>query len=267
MDLYYGRRATGTIERAGTGWRDGTVALVMRVQPAATAPAGFGRQAAFGPLWLIVRHDGRCRVTLTPVLDGAVRDDLAEIHDVPAAARMTDEVLKLLMSQPVTWPGDAAPFSQQALRAVLGSVRAELTPLESAIVDPVGNDNALLFVATALTGNAITIAYVDPEGPDELLSVDVDGTAITVNLATDDEEAITSTAAEIQAAIEASGAANALVDVTIVDSDGGESVGEGIVTAMDATTLEAGDVYALGGFELAARPVGVGGRSIPAASA
>jgi hypothetical protein len=84
-------------------------------------------------------------------------------------------------------------------------------------------------------GNSITIAYVDPEGNDQELSVDVTGTDIVVNLATDETGEITSTATQIKDAIELSVAADALVDVAIVSG-----AGAGVVTAVAETSLTGG---------------------------
>jgi hypothetical protein len=51
------------------------------------------------------------------------------------------------------------------------------------------NDNDLTFTAVANgdEGNDITVHYLDPDAPDESLSVDVVGSAITINLATDSD--------------------------------------------------------------------------------
>jgi hypothetical protein len=98
-----------------------------------------------------------------------------------------------------------------------------------------GSDNAITWTAVeyGTDGNAITVALVDP-GATAALSVSVTGTAITVNLAY--SGAITSTATEVMAAIEASAAASALVTV----ADTGESEGSGVVAAVTATNLSAG---------------------------
>lgn len=114
-------------------------------------------------------------------------------------------------------------------------------------INPTGDDNGLTFTARAYgaEGNGITVAYVDP-GDDAALSVSVFRQAITVNLAYA-ESAITSTAAEVKAAIEAHGAASQLVTVAILASDSGaEDDGSGIVTAIAATALEGGAGTAIG---------------------
>lgn len=105
-------------------------------------------------------------------------------------------------------------------------------------VNPAGTNNALVFTAVTggVGGNSITIEYVDPAAPDAVLSVGVVGTAITVNLATDGGSVITTTAAEIIDAIEASGAASALVTV----ANSGSDDGSGVVAAVALTPLAGG---------------------------
>lgn len=97
-----------------------------------------------------------------------------------------------------------------------------------------GNHNDLTFIArTPGTTPTITVTYVDPSANNATLSVSVVSQAITVNLATGSGGAITSTAAQIKAAIEASAAASALVVVELAASNDGT----GVVTAMSAQTL------------------------------
>lgn len=115
--------------------------------------------------------------------------------------------------------------------------------------NPAGDDNALTFTAVAYGtgGNSITIEYVDPSATDASLSVDVDGNAITVNLATDGGGSITSTAAEVLAAIEAKAEAAALVTVAIDASDTGVADdGSGVVTALASAPMTGGQGTAIG---------------------
>jgi hypothetical protein len=101
-----------------------------------------------------------------------------------------------------------------------------------------GANNDMTFTAdtAGVGGNSITVRYVDPAAISQSLGVVVAGSAITVNLATDGAGAITSTAAQVKTAIEASGPAAALVDVA---NAGGDS-GAGVVTAMAVTPLAGG---------------------------
>lgn len=62
-------------------------------------------------------------------------------------------------------------------------------------------------------GNSVTITVVDPVGNNAALSIGVASNDITVNLATDGSSAPTSTGAQVLAALQASAAAMALVEV------------------------------------------------------
>ena len=102
-----------------------------------------------------------------------------------------------------------------------------------------GNDNAITWTAVSAgtAGNAITVAIVNPGTNNAALSIDVDGTDIVVNCATDGSAAITSTAALVMAAIQASEDASALVTVAST----GASDGTGVVVAAAEANLSAGD--------------------------
>jgi hypothetical protein len=82
-------------------------------------------------------------------------------------------------------------------------------------------------------GNDLTIASVNPGGPDSPLSVDVDGNDITVNLGTDSSGALVSTAAEVVAAINSDAAASGLVFAYTYRG----STGNGVVPATSRQNL------------------------------
>lgn len=109
-------------------------------------------------------------------------------------------------------------------------------------VNPAGDDNGLIFTARVYgaEGNSISVRYVDPDANDAALSVSLYRQAITVSLATGEAGAITSTAAEIKAAIEAKGDVAQLVTVALDEDDDNFSAGAGIVTAMATAALEDG---------------------------
>jgi hypothetical protein len=113
---------------------------------------------------------------------------------------------------------------------------APVTAVKAALtVNPAGNENGLTFTAKnyGTDGNLISIEYVDPSANDQTLSVSVHNTAITVSLATGVAGAITSTAAEVLAAVNASIPASKLVVATIYAGDtGAVDDGSGVVTAM-----------------------------------
>jgi len=113
----------------------------------------------------------------------------------------------------------------------------------TANVNPTGNDNGLTFTAKSYgaSGNGISISYLDPAANSQSLSVTVAGQAIIVSLATNGGGSITSTAAQVKAAIEAVQAAANLVTVTIMTSDSGTADdGSGVVTAMAPASLASG---------------------------
>lgn len=87
----------------------------------------------------------------------------------------------------------------------------------------------------ATSASPITIAFVNA-GANESLSVSVDGTDITVNLATNASSIITSTASQVKAAIEALAAAKALV-ITVLLGSGASAVAAVAQTALAAAPL------------------------------
>jgi hypothetical protein len=139
-----------------------------------------------------------------------------------ATAEHADALAALLLS------GAGAP--DDAVRATAG-------------VNPTGDDNALTFTARAYgaSGNGITIAYVDPGAISQSLAVSVNDQNVTVSLATNGGGTITSTAADVLAAINASGPASALMTVAINTADTGTGDdGSGVVTAMARAAFTSG---------------------------
>ena len=104
-----------------------------------------------------------------------------------------------------------------------------------------GEHNAILWSARLLgsTQTDIKVALVKP-GPSAPLSVSVSGRTITVTLATNAAGNITSTAAQVIAAIQGSTAANNLVTVR----NSGTSNGTGVVVASSALKLTMTNPYA-----------------------
>lgn len=149
MNLFYGRASS--IERADAGWMDGDAAVIGRAQPRAKALAGVGSEVAFNWLWCVVRHDAKCRITLTPIVDGNVRDDLTATITLAALASVRDEVVRLQLTEPITFPGDLVPFSRQALRGVFLSARATIEPLPSDFDVPEGEVYAIGGFAATFT--------------------------------------------------------------------------------------------------------------------
>lgn len=129
----------------------------------------------------------------------------------------------------------AAPRPERLIIHVKNAAKETKATLTTALT---GDNNDLKYTSklNGALGNAITVEYVDPDDVDAELAVSVDGTAITVSLATDAAKAITTTASDIATAIAAHAEANALVAVANAGSD----TGAGTVTEMAATALTGG---------------------------
>ena len=80
-----------------------------------------------------------------------------------------------------------------------------------------GDNNDVTYTADTegAAGNSITVEYVDPGAASSLLDVTVAGTAITVSLATDARSAISSTANDVMAAVNADVDAAPLVNAAL----------------------------------------------------
>ena len=156
--------------------------------------------------------------SLTTALSGSNNDLVLTTVDKSALANQTR--FRIVVS------GNNTPLSV----AVSGTLTA--ASLTTALT---GTNNDLVYTAkdTSLDGNNITVRYVDPAANSQTLYVKVDGQAITVNLATNGGGTITSTAAQVAAAIAAHPLANALVSV----ANAGGNDGTGVVTALSATNL------------------------------
>lgn len=197
------------------------------------------------------RIDPGYALTVTPVLGArAVSVACSEDSGESALIRSARTWGPYLVPRTFVVRGDASSsVAASTVGAQFGGLLlvAADTPEDAAqatvAVNPTGDDNGLTFTARAYGagGNEITVTYVDPGANDAALSVSVAGTAITVSLATGEAGAITSTAAEVAAAVAAHGLANELVTVEILASDSGTGDdGSGIVTAIASTALENG---------------------------
>jgi hypothetical protein len=146
--------------------------------------------------------------------------------------------------------GDVVVAEADAPVMLLSGAGAPVSAVRATVdINPTGDDNGLTFTARqyGAGGNRISVQYLDPAANDAALSVSVSGLAIVVSLATGEAGAITSTAAEILAAIEASQAATEIVAVAIDAADSGEGDdGSGIVTEMARTHLADGAGTAIG---------------------
>lgn len=152
----------------------------------------------------------------------AVKDIHAKYHDVVAADVANGIALTTVCTE----------------RTILNIINTEAEAKATLSTNLVGDNNDLKFTSKLKGhfGNTIKVAYVDPDAANAKLAVTVSGTAIAVSLATDATKAITSTASDVKAAIEAVPAAAALVTV----ANAGADTGAGVVTAMAATALANG---------------------------
>ena len=122
-------------------------------------------------------------------------------------------------------------------------------------LDRADDDLAFTALAEGADGEAVTVEYVDPGAASQPLSVSVAGQAITVNLATDATGAVTSTAAQVMAAINADAQASALVQVSLAPG----SDGDGVVSAMGPQNLGRGASAAVFTSNLASLTTGLAG--------
>jgi len=89
---------------------------------------------------------------------------------------------------------------------------------------------------TPAFGQMVTVAFVDPSGTSQSLAVTITGSHISVSLATDGSDVISSIPSEIVMAVEAVTGYDSLVSVA--------ATGTGVVTA-DTAILDADEVFAI----------------------
>lgn len=141
-------------------------------------------------------------------------------------AQITPRIVSADVSLPST------PFDFADARDIF----AQLNIHEMLITAMTGTNNDLAFIARA-TGTAPTvrITLIDPPGNNVALSIAVTGEDVDVTLATDGSSAITTTASQLKAAIEAHAVASALIAVALAPGNDGT----GVVTALAQTALGA----------------------------
>ncbi len=157
---------------------------------------------------------------------------------VDLAIGMTRVEALLLMSHLLNsikrgnWPILAATGVRYLMGIDRGESQKDITTSASTYAT-LTNQTLIYTAVTADTGgNSITIALVDPAGNDQVLAVSVIASAISVSLATGPAGAITTTRAQLVAAINANAAAAALVSVA--------GAGATAITALSATPLATG---------------------------
>ena len=133
----------------------------------------------------------------------------------------------------------------------------------SAKTGVVANNNGLNWIAKKY-GQGLTVSLIDPAANSAALRVVAGGSSINVFLATNGSGAITTTAAQVIAAVAANSTANALVTA----SNDGASTGAAAVTAQTVTLVgstvnkpigdASGQAYGAGHASWSANPAGVG---------
>jgi len=146
-------------------------------------------------------------------------------------------------------PGIVVPVTAGAAISagaeVCSDALGRVIPIEDTLVAAarsvgvVANNNAITFTAkeAGADGNGIRVGLIDPAGNDQALAVDVDGGDIIVSLATGSGGAITSTAADVIAAI----AEHDEASQKIAAANNGASSGAGVATASALTALAGGE--------------------------
>jgi hypothetical protein len=117
-----------------------------------------------------------------------------------------------------------------------GAVGTPINGVQATLTSDMTNENAditLTAVDFGAGGNSISVVYINP-GAEAALSVTVAGNAITVNLASSADPAITSTAAQVVEAINEHAEASLLVLATY------EGSGAGVVNAKSVASLTGG---------------------------
>lgn len=189
------------------------------------------------------------QITVAP-LDAPVQARRVDDSTVGAVVRYSHTFgpylgdCEFVVDGPATVTVSASALSMSIASLVSSGAGAPVDALRAAAnINPTGNENGLTFTAKAYgaEGNLIGVTYVDPAANNASLAVNVSGTSIAVSLATGVAGAITSTAAQVLAAINAEPKAAELVTPTIYAADGGGvDDGSGIVTAMSRTDLADG---------------------------
>lgn len=119
-------------------------------------------------------------------------------------------------------------------------VQKKNTASVAAILDTgvVASNNAITFTAKVVgaIGNATKVQLKNPAAASQALAVSISGDTVVVSLATDGASALTSTAADVIAAVNAHLTAKTLVSA----ANTGASTGVGVVAAVAATVLAGG---------------------------
>lgn len=129
------------------------------------------------------------------------------------------------------------PVGQFTLSVPTSVVKLPGAPVTATLlVDPTGSNNSLRYTArlAGVLGNDVTIRYVAPGSANGVFSISVSDKAITVNLASDGSNVITTTADSLYTALIANAEVMNLVNVEKVGTT------SGTLAAVAATNLAGG---------------------------
>jgi len=131
-------------------------------------------------------------------------------------------------------PAAAAVGDPLWIRTADNSLTNQAGALATLLTGVVASNNAIRW--TSRDARVPRVSLVDPGGASASLSVDVDGLDIIVSLATNGSSVVTSTAAQVIAAVNEHDAASGLVTV----ANEGASTGAGVVAPVAITALAVG---------------------------
>lgn len=240
--LYLGATDSIKLLEVESGYTDDGTLYDLLATTDKVAIDGVGGELAFYYIRVPVEHEHQVVIKVTPIIDGVALDAVSYTLERPTARRLRLVEVPILQAFPSSVSGFAtlARFVGRGAWIQCQVETVHIADVQAAVTTALtGTNNDLVFTALAglgLLGNDITVRYVNPGTPSAALSVDVTGSAITVNLATDGASAITTTAGQIITAIAADEDAAALV----VATNAAANDGTGIVIAMAATALTGG---------------------------
>lgn len=189
-----------------------------------------------------VAFDGTDGPAAAAVLSTALTGSNNDLDFTAPAGRAGNDTTVAYVDPGVAGAALAVSVSGQAITV---SLATSAKVAASRAINPAGNDNAITWTAVTpgVAGNSITITYAVPADDNAAhpLVVDVDGTAIIATLAvSSDGSTITTTAAQLIAAMAAHPSAAALVTGALTGGDGGAGTGAGLLAAQTVLSLQNG---------------------------
>jgi hypothetical protein len=170
------------------------------------------------------------------------------VPDTAGVVQGAQRTYTFTAARPGTFIYEAGPTDNARHQVAMGLAGALIVRppglATASLTTALGANADLTYTAAApgAGGNAVSIEYADPGAANSPLAVAVAGNAVTVSLATDAGGAITSTAADVRAAVSANPAAAGLVAVALAAG----SDGSGTVTAFGPANLAGGQSSAYG---------------------